>query len=135
MYHFYIYPQKSRIQFVPTIAAEELKVDHDGRVPGFRGQEIRGLGAPLAEWSSGPEDLRNSMMMKPWLTLSQVAERLQIDEQIIIEYLRDHQLRGFKIDDVWLILARDLNAFLESRVNVPSVGSAHVRKSKSPSKI
>ena len=135
MYYFYIYPQKSRIQFVSTIAAEKLKVDHDGRVPGFRGQEIRGLGGPLAEWSSGPEDLRNSMMVKRWLTLSHVAERLQIDEQIIIQYLRDHQLRGFKIDDVWLILARDLNAFLESRVNVPSVGSAHDRKSKSRGKI
>jgi hypothetical protein len=70
------------------------------------------------------------MMVKRWLTLSQVAERLQIDEQIIIPYFRDHQLRGFKIDDVWLILARDLNAFLESRANVPSVGLAHNRKSK-----
>ncbi len=77
------------------------------------------MGGPLAEWSSGQEDLRNPMMVKRWLTLSQVAERLQIDEQIIIPYFRDHQLRGFKIDDVWLILARDLNAFLESRGNVP----------------
>ena len=89
------------------------------------------MGGPLAEWSGGQEALRNLMRVKRWLTLSQVAERLQIDEQIIIQYLRDHQLRGFKIDDVWLILARDLNAFLESRVNVPSVGSAHDRKSRS----
>ncbi len=58
-------------------------------------------------------------MVKRWLTLSQVAERLQIDERTIIQWLRDHQLRGFKRDDVWLILARDLNAFLESRGNVP----------------
>ncbi len=68
-------------------------------------------------------------MVKRWLTLSQVAERLQIDERIIIQWLRDHQLRGFKRDDVWMISARDLNAFLESRANVPSVGSAHDRKS------
>ncbi len=74
-------------------------------------------------------------MVKRWLTLSQVAERLQIDERTIIQWLRDHQLRGFKRDDVWLILARDLNAFLESRGNVPSVGSAHDRKSKSRGKI
>ena len=90
---------------------------------------------PLAEQSSGWEDLRNPMIVKRWLTLSQVAERLQIDERIIIPWLRDHQLRGFKRDDVWLISARDLNAFLESRANVPSVGSAHDRKSKSRGKI
>ncbi len=77
------------------------------------------MGGPLAEWSSGQEDLRNPMMVKRWLTLSQVAGRLQIDERIIIQCLRDHQLRGFKRDDVWLISARDLNAFLESRGNVP----------------
>ncbi len=69
-------------------------------------------------------------MVKRWLTLSQVADRLQIDEQIIMQYLRDHQLRGFKIDDVWLISAEDLNAFLESRANVPSDGSDHDRKSR-----
>ena len=59
------------------------------------------------------------MMVKLWLTLSQVAERLQTDERIIIQWLRDHQLRGVNKDDVWLILARDLNAFLKSRGNVP----------------
>ena len=74
-------------------------------------------------------------MVKRWLTLSQVAERLQIDERIIIQWLRDHQLRGFKKNDVWLILTRDLNVFLGSRGNVPSVGSAHDRKSKSRGKI
>ncbi len=75
------------------------------------------------------------MMVKRWLTLSQVAGRLQMDERIIIQYLRDHQLRGFKRDDEWLISAGDLNAFLESRANVPSVGSDHDRKSKSRGKI
>ncbi len=92
------------------------------------------MGGPLAERSSGSEDLRNPMIVKRWLTLSQVAERLQIDERIIIQWLRDHQLRGFKRDDVWLISARDLNAFLESRANVPSVGSARNCKSQSRGK-
>ncbi len=64
-------------------------------------------------------------MMKLWLTLSQVAERLQTDERIIIQWLRAHQLRGFKRDDVWLISAGDLNAFLESRANVPSQLAGH----------
>jgi hypothetical protein len=59
------------------------------------------------------------MMVKLWLTLSQVAERLQTDERVIIQWLRDHQLRGFKQDDVWLILAGDLNTFLKSREIVP----------------
>ncbi len=75
------------------------------------------------------------MMVKRWLTLSQVAGRLQMDERIIIQFLRDQQLRGVKRDDVWLISVGDLNAFLESRANVPSVGSDHDRKSKSRSKI
>ncbi len=59
------------------------------------------------------------MMVKLWLTLSQVAERLQTDERIIVQWLRDHHLRGFKKDDVWLILAGDLNTFLKSREIVP----------------
>ena len=75
------------------------------------------------------------MMVKLWLTLSQVAERLQIDERTIIQWLCDHQLRGFKRDDVWLILTRDLNAFLESRGNLPSIESAQDRKSESRGKI
>ena len=59
------------------------------------------------------------MMVKLWLTLTQVAERLQTDERIIIQWLRDHQLRGVKQNDVWLILAGDLNTFLKSRGIVP----------------
>ena len=59
------------------------------------------------------------MMVKLWLTLSQVAERLQTDERIIIQWLRDRQLRGFKKNDLWLILITDLSAFLKSRGNVP----------------
>lgn len=75
------------------------------------------------------------MMVKLWLTLSQVAERLQIDERFIFQWLRDRRLRGFKRDDVWLILTRDLNAFLESRGNLPSIESAQDRKSESRGKI
>ena len=57
------------------------------------------------------------MMVKLWLTLSQVAERLQTDERIIVQWLRDRQLRGFKKNNGWLILAGDLNTFLETRGN------------------
>ncbi len=51
--------------------------------------------------------------------LSQVAERLHTDERLVVQWLRDHQLRGFKKNDAWLILAVDLNAFLETRGNTP----------------
>ena len=78
-----------------------------------------------AHWRSGQVDLRNLMIAKRWLTLSQVAGRLQMDERIIIQYLRDHQLRGFKRDDEWLISAGDLNAFLETCANVPSQRAGH----------
>jgi len=53
------------------------------------------------------------------LTPPQVAERLQVNERTVTQWLRKGHLRGFKIGKEWRISARDLAAFLEGSANVP----------------
>jgi len=53
------------------------------------------------------------------LTPPQVAERLQVNERTVTQWLRKGHLRGFKIGKEWRISARDLEAFLEGSANVP----------------
>lgn len=57
---------------------------------------------------------------KLW-TPPQVAERLQVNERTVTQWLRKGHLRGFKIGKEWRIAQRDLQAFLEDSANIPSV--------------
>ena len=50
----------------------------------------------------------------------QVAERLQVNERTVTQWLRKGHLRGFKIGKEWRIAQRDLQAFLEDSANIPS---------------
>ncbi len=54
------------------------------------------------------------------LTPPQVAQRLQVNERTVTQWLRKGHLRGFKIGKEWRVSARDLNAFLEKSANVPT---------------
>jgi excisionase family DNA binding protein len=53
------------------------------------------------------------------LTPPQVAERLQVNERTVTQWLRKGHLRGFKIGKEWRVSMRDLEAFLEGSANVP----------------
>ncbi len=57
-------------------------------------------------------------------TPPQVAERLQINERTVTQWLRKGHLRGFKIGKEWRVAQRDLQAFLEQSANKPSDGKA-----------
>lgn len=61
------------------------------------------------------------------LTPPQVAERLQVNERTVTQWLRKGHLRGFKIGKEWRVAQKDLVEFLEHSANIPSVNS---RKSK-----
>ncbi len=54
------------------------------------------------------------------LTPPQVAQRLQVNERTVTQWLRRGLLRGFKIGKEWRVSARDLDAFLEQSYNVPT---------------
>jgi excisionase family DNA binding protein len=54
------------------------------------------------------------------LTPSDVANRLQMNERTVTQWLRKGHLRGFKIGKEWRISEADLEAFLEARANKPS---------------
>ncbi len=51
------------------------------------------------------------------LTVSQVAERLQMNERTVVLWLRKGHLRGFKIVKEWRVSAADLGNFLEASAN------------------
>ncbi len=52
------------------------------------------------------------------LTPPQVAQRLQVHERTVTQWLRRGHLRGFKIGKEWRVSSRDLEAFLEQSANV-----------------
>ncbi len=51
------------------------------------------------------------------LTVSQVAERLQMNERTVVLWLRKGHLRGFKIVKEWRVSAADFGNFLEASAN------------------
>ncbi len=54
------------------------------------------------------------------LTPVDVANRLQVNERTVTQWLRRGFLRGFKIGKEWRVSSRDLEAFLEQSANVPT---------------
>ncbi len=57
------------------------------------------------------------------LTPPQVAQRLQVNERTVTQWLRRGHLRGFKIGKEWRVSSRDLEAFLEQSANVPAAAN------------
>ncbi len=53
------------------------------------------------------------------LTPTDVADRLQVNERTVTQWLRKGHLRGFKIGKEWRISPNDLQAFLEASANKP----------------
>ena len=53
------------------------------------------------------------------LTPPQVAERLQVNERTVTQWLRKGYLRGFKIGKEWRVSAADLKNFLNASANKP----------------
>ena len=54
------------------------------------------------------------------LTPVDIANRLQMNERRVTQWLRKGHLRGFKVGKEWRVSAQDLTAFLEASANLPS---------------
>jgi excisionase family DNA binding protein len=54
------------------------------------------------------------------LTPTDVANRLQMNERTVTQWLRQGHLRGFKIGKEWRVSMNDLEALLEASANKPS---------------
>ena len=54
------------------------------------------------------------------LTLVDVANRLQVNERTVAQWLRKGHLRGFKVGKEWRVSVKDLEALLEAGANKPS---------------
>ncbi len=55
---------------------------------------------------------------KKLLTPTDVANRLQVNERTVTQWLRKGHLRGFKVGKEWRISSNDLQAFLEASANM-----------------
>ena len=62
---------------------------------------------PGAEWSQWQ-----------WMTVGEVARVLGLTEERIRQLIRERQIRATKIGG-WLVRLDDLNAFVQSRTNIP----------------
>ncbi len=49
-----------------------------------------------------------------------IANRLQVNERTVTQWLRKGHLRGFKVGKEWRVSVKDLEAFLEASANKPS---------------
>ena len=56
-------------------------------------------------------------MTHRFLTPSQIAEALQIQERTVTRWLRDGYMRGFKLGKEWRIDPSDLESFIEAHAN------------------
>ncbi len=54
------------------------------------------------------------------LTPVDVANRMQVNERTVTQWLRKGHLRGFKVGKEWRVSVKDLEAFLEASANKPS---------------
>ena len=54
------------------------------------------------------------------LTPTDIANRLQMNERTVTQWLRNGHLRGFKIGKEWRVSVKDLEALLEASANKPS---------------
>ena len=53
------------------------------------------------------------------LTPVQICERLQIEKDILIRWLQEGYLPGYKFGRIWRIAPNDLESFLERHANRP----------------
>ncbi len=54
------------------------------------------------------------------LTLVDVANRLQVNQRTVAQWLRKGHLRGFKVGKEWRVSVKDLETFLKASANKPS---------------
>ncbi len=65
------------------------------------------------------------------LTPVDVADRLQINERTVTQWLRKGHLRGFKAGKEWRVSVKDLESYLEAGANKPSSEPRSVLRSLS----
>ncbi len=54
------------------------------------------------------------------LTPVDIANRLQVNDRTVTQWLRKGHLRGFKVGKEWRVSVNDLEALLEANANKPS---------------
>lgn len=60
------------------------------------------------------------MLSQPMLTIHEVADLLKMKETTVRTWVNDGSLRAVKFGRDWRVSQKDLEAFVEERVNRPS---------------
>ena len=60
----------------------------------------------------------NGMPHWEWLTVGEVARSLGLTEERVRQLIRERKIKATKIGG-WLVQPDDLNAFIQSRTNMP----------------
>ncbi len=58
-----------------------------------------------------------SSMEQTYLTPSQVAYYLKVNERTVTRWLREGYLRGYKVGKIWRISPKDIQRFIERQSN------------------
>ena len=67
---------------------------------------------------SEPAGGYNGLPQWQWLTVGEVARQIGLTEERVRQLIRERKIRATKIGG-WLVQPRDLDAFIQSRTNVP----------------
>jgi len=69
-----------------------------------------------AKWPARRPMMNNDKLLTP----VDIANRLQVNERTVTQWLRKGHLRGFKVGKEWRVSVMDLEALLEASANKPS---------------
>lgn len=58
------------------------------------------------------------VLEKEYLTPYEIADRLKVDQETVLRWLRDKKLRGIKMGKLWRVTVPDLAQFLEDQRNI-----------------
>ena len=68
--------------------------------------------------------MTDPMLKARSMTSAQVAAHLQVSERKVVQWLREGQLLGYRIDKQWRTSTLHLATFLEARANRPATAKA-----------
>jgi excisionase family DNA binding protein len=64
------------------------------------------------------------MLSKPMLTVHEIADLLKMRESTVRAWIRDGDLRAFKMGRDWRVSVKDLEAFMDDHANRPADDNA-----------
>ena len=117
MYSSELFPQQICICFSPNVAVGTSRPDYC-EVPSSEANII------LVDRTERGTFMTDPVVKARPMTPAEVAAHLQMSERRVIQWLREGQLLGHRIDTQWQTSTLHLASFLEARANRPATTKA-----------